>query len=125
MEKKEATFEMFWALYPKKVAKGDAKKAWAKVGSYDKEAIIRILSNGYRFAKDRQFIPYPATWLHGERWLDEQEPDDLDLAESRLVAKIKSDKAFWHAQEGARPSETTDALLTRGLSYEAIRRYFN
>jgi hypothetical protein len=119
-----ATFEDFWALYPKKIARGDAKRAWSKIGSYDKEAIIRILKNGYRFARDRQFIPYPATWLRAERWMDEQEPDDLELEQVKLAARIKADKAFWHSQEGARQSETLEALLSRGLSYDAIRRYF-
>lgn len=93
-EKKSATFEMFWAIYPKKVAMGAAKRAWAKIGSYDKEAIIKILSNGYRFTKDRQFIPYPATWLNQERWLDEQDHDDHDLAEQQVKQKANDYKAL-------------------------------
>ena len=117
-------FEKFWALYPKKIARGAAKKAWAKVGIYDREAILRVLGNGYRFPRDRQFIPYPASWLNAERWLDEQDPEELDLEQARLVSKIRADKAFWHAQEGASQGMTIEALLSKGLSHEAIKRYF-
>ena len=73
-------FEQFWAVYPKKRSKGQARKAWAKLNP-DEQLLTRILDAVERaktsgdWAKDGgKFIPYPATWLNAEGWLDEVQP---------------------------------------------------
>ena len=69
-------FDEFYAIYPKKVAKQDAIKAWAKINPNEelKNKIIASLKTSMRmpdWTKDNgQFIPYPATWLNGKRWED-------------------------------------------------------
>lgn len=69
-----SSFEDFWAVWPKKVAKPDAKRAWDKVTAVvDGERIIAA-AVAYRDnpgIPDRQFIPYPATWLNRAGWDDE------------------------------------------------------
>jgi len=70
-------FERFWTVYPKKLSKGQAEKAWQKL-SPDEQLLERILSAVER-AKTRadwrkdagQFIPHPATWLNAKGWEDE------------------------------------------------------
>ena len=68
-------FAEFWEIYPKKVAKKDAERAWKKVSLAEYPEIITSLekwklSNGW--TKDGgQYIPNAATWLNGERWKDE------------------------------------------------------
>jgi len=70
-------FDEFYALYPKKVAKADAQKAWVKINP-DEELFdtimlkLRILvdTDGWK-KEDGKFIPYPATWLNKRRWEDE------------------------------------------------------
>lgn len=71
---RDADFEEFWSIYPKKVGKGSAKKAFAKV----KEPLETLVSAVKRqecssqWSKDNgQYIPNPATWLNQERWNDE------------------------------------------------------
>lgn len=71
-------FDSFWKLYPKKKAKEDARKAWNKLKP-DGElytAIMRSLSlqkKSPEWIKDNgQYAPYPATWLRGRRWEDEE-----------------------------------------------------
>ena len=71
-------FEDFWKLYPKKKGKESAKKAWEKLNPSD-ELVETILSavqkqaSSSDWTKDGgQFIPYPATWLNGHRWEDEE-----------------------------------------------------
>lgn len=70
-------FARFWNAYPKRVAKKDARKAWAQVNPDDAtvERIMRALEWQCRqpgWLKDGgQFIPYPASWLRAERWADE------------------------------------------------------
>jgi hypothetical protein len=74
------SFERFWALFPKKVAKREAMKAWgrlAKKGADLDEVIAGLERHAAVWADtgtERQFIPYPATWLNREQWLDELDP---------------------------------------------------
>ncbi len=73
-------FSLFWERYPKKLAKRDAAKAFAKIKPDEKlfNLIIEKLElykQSEAWLKDGgQFIPYPATWLNGRRWEDEITP---------------------------------------------------
>lgn len=73
------TFDDFWRVYPRRDARRDAEKAWRQVGPDDElaAAIIRHVEGraqcDAQWAKGRQFIPLPATFLRGERWNDEYE----------------------------------------------------
>lgn len=72
-EQDVATFDDFWLLYPKRMAKKDAKKAWDKLSEPQKTAALIACANWRNIwaAKDVEFLPHPATWLNGERWEDE------------------------------------------------------
>jgi Helix-turn-helix domain len=67
------SFDEFWKIYPRKTAKGAAKKAWAKIKNAEP-----VIEGAKRYAadpnRDPVFTPHPATWLNGERWLDEPLP---------------------------------------------------
>jgi hypothetical protein len=72
-------FPEFWAAYPRKVGKGQARKAYAKaVRIAPHDEIMYGLSQQMpgMEAKETQFIPHASTWLNGERWQDEPEPCD-------------------------------------------------
>ena len=72
MEQPPDHFERFWAVYPRRDAKKDARKAWTQIGGDQHvEAILTAL--GWQAAQwtERQFTPLPATYLRGERWDDE------------------------------------------------------
>jgi len=71
-------FDEFWKLYPRRVAKKAAEKAWSRVAT--SEALIEQIMAGLRaqlpellktYKRDRSMVPYPATWLNGHRWMDE------------------------------------------------------
>lgn len=67
-------FEDFWLVYPRKIAKGHARKAYEKACKIADPRAILIAAANFSNAmqgKDRQFIPHPTTWLNGERWEDE------------------------------------------------------
>ena len=72
-------FLTFWAAYPKKVAKGDARKAWAQMSRMmpSIESLLTAISAAKETEQWRRdggaYIPYPATWLRQERWDDEHE----------------------------------------------------
>ncbi|POG01247.1 hypothetical protein BGP84_01130 [Pseudomonas putida] len=70
-------FERFWKIYPRKVSKADAKKAWAKIKvTADLFALMAKALAAWTVSTDwtkdgGQFIPHASTWLNGKRWEDE------------------------------------------------------
>lgn len=70
-------FDRFWALYPRKVGKSAAEKAWAKIkvtaDLFDLMAkALAAWTVSTDWTKDGgQFIPHASTWLNGKRWEDE------------------------------------------------------
>lgn len=73
----EAAFESFYLVYPRKVGKQAALKAFIKAAK--KSGPESIVEGVKRFANDpnlpdKQFIPYPASWLNAGRWEDEPLP---------------------------------------------------
>ena len=67
-------FAAWWALYPRKVGKGQAMKAYTAAR---KKATAEALTAAVEaqgpllMARGSQYCPHPATWLNGERWRDE------------------------------------------------------
>jgi hypothetical protein len=73
-----SSFERFWQIWPKRVAKADAEKAWTKLSWEDKARALAVLPDHISVWAERgdpQFIPYPASWIRGRRFEDE-----LDIA---------------------------------------------
>jgi hypothetical protein len=77
-----ADFDEFWRVYPRRVGKQDALKAWNKLRP-DADFLSRMLSALERqkktpaWQKDQgQYIPHPATWLNGRRWEDDTGPPE-------------------------------------------------
>lgn len=66
-------FADFWLLYPRHIAKKDAARMWARIPESQHVHIFTALVAWRRVweRKDVEYIPYPATWLNGERWEDE------------------------------------------------------
>lgn len=73
------TFADFWRAYPRRVARKDAEKAWAKIdpAEYPKifAAVARAKKHDDWRREEGRFIPYAATFLRGERWNDELDSD--------------------------------------------------
>lgn len=75
-------FERFWAAYPKKKSKGQARRAWDKLkpGSTMVDQMLLAIERAKQsedWQKDGgQYIPYPATWLNAEGWEDEEPGPD-------------------------------------------------
>ncbi len=69
------SFNEFWSVYPRKVGKGAARRAWVTAIKNGAEAEQVILAAKLFASEPRElkFTPHPATWLNGERWLDEPE----------------------------------------------------
>ena len=73
-ESKETSFDVFWAAYPRKVGKADARKAFKKVRAPLETllaAIDRQKQSDQWQKNGGQYIPNSATWLNQGRWEDE------------------------------------------------------
>ncbi len=63
------SFEGFWSVYPRKIAKGSARKAYRS--ALRRASADEILAGAKRYKPDPQFTKHPATWLNADCWLDE------------------------------------------------------
>lgn len=82
-------FEKFWAAYPRKVAKAEARKAWAQTASIrpDTDSLIKAVLSHCKteqwMKSNGAFIPHAATWLRGERWEDVYEVSLPDVVNDK------------------------------------------
>lgn len=75
-------FTIFWQRYPRKVAKGHARRAFEKAIKITTlqnilDSIDAQTFNRANMDKHKMFVPewkYPATWLNAECWSDELMP---------------------------------------------------
>jgi hypothetical protein len=111
-------FQMFWDSYPKKVAKGAAIKAWQRLNQAEQIEAIEALPNHLKYWKvkgtDKEFIPYPATWLNQMRYLDE-----LDFE-----VTAKKPALPWYSTEELTLAKAKELGITpyAGESYQQLRQ---
>lgn len=72
----DTAFDQFWKLYPKKVGKKAAQKAWhlARVNGQLSQILtaIELQKKSAQWNEESgRFIPNPATWINQGRWMDE------------------------------------------------------
>lgn len=70
-------FSDFWSAYPRKVSKAAAERAWSKAMRKTNgrpEVVMAGLAEATEFwtrtGRKDDYVPYPATWLNAEGWLD-------------------------------------------------------
>lgn len=72
----DVEFDRFWAAYPRKVGKGEARKVWIRLRQrgVDPEELI---AGAIRYRDDPKRKPdytkHPGPWLNAERWTDQLE----------------------------------------------------
>lgn len=98
-----ASFDRFWAIYPRKVAKKAASIAWAKLKPSSAAQALEALENHVRLwqaeGRSSEYIPHAATWLNGARWEDE-----IEMPKPKEGPKV----AWW---------STESLILAKGAEY--------
>jgi len=90
-----AQFDLFWSEYPRKVGRANAFKAFVKLRHDEK---LVSIAAAQRLATDPnlpplQYVPYPATWINREGWLDEPYPErEKTPEEKQALVKIESER---------------------------------
>jgi hypothetical protein len=89
-EKHLKDFDEFWNLYPKKVAKSDALRAWNKATKRKTADELLALTKAYAEGKlpDTTYIPYPASWLNKELYESVEVEKEKPLAKP-IFGRIK------------------------------------
>lgn len=97
-------FDDFWFIYPRKVGRGAALKAFNKAADGIDAGLI--VQGAARLAADpnlpaTQYVPYPATWINREGWNDEPYPvrertkEELaDEAAAKAAKRAETDKEY-------------------------------
>lgn len=109
----EREFARWYELYPRKRSKGQALKAYRtarkKVSAQTLLDAITAQAETLT-ARGAEFVPYPATWLNGERWADEepqqeQAPRYRDVVEEPPPGLSPQEYAQWEADQRKRRAQ--------------------
>ena len=69
------TFQDFYSLYPRKMGRKEAERSWNRLTPAQQAECLEAMPNYLKYWKIKQtqkdYIPYPATFLNQERWTDE------------------------------------------------------
>lgn len=100
-------FEQFWSMYPRKVAKKVAEKAFSRLPLDERELALETLPAHIEYWQmretEKEFIPHPATWLNQARYYDE-----LDLTPKQP----KAPKLPWYSTEQLTMDKARELNLT-------------
>lgn len=80
-------FDAFWSEYPRKVARPDAEKAYAKAVGRESPSVILEAVRRYRLDPNREdaYTAHAATWLNRDGWNDAPVPTKLAPGAQRVV----------------------------------------
>lgn len=72
-------FDKFWELYPKRINKAAALKAWKQAIKKKPVDDLLALTKAYSESKlpEMTFIPHASTWLNNDRW------EDVEIADTQ------------------------------------------
>lgn len=75
-------FARFWDAYPRKVGKGEARKAWVRLVKADVD-LDQVIAGAERYRDDPlrkrrgdEYTKHPGPWLNAERWADQTSSAD-------------------------------------------------
>ena len=111
-------FDEFWALYPRKVAKAVARKAFDRLTEQEQLDACKALDDHIIYWDikeiELEFIPHASTWLNGERYEDEI------VIEPK---KEKIDKKWMFSNEGIESKAKELGVLGTGYdSYDSLKQ---
>lgn len=109
-------FEVWYKLYPRKVSRWNAEKAWSKLSENQRILALDWLKKYIIYWKkkgtQKEFIPHPATWLDitDQRWND-------DLSEVPETAIIQTNEKAKEEDEIDRKNAEEKEALDRKIAY--------
>jgi hypothetical protein len=110
-------FDEFWSLYPRKIAKANARKAWTKLSAEQQLLAAKAINTHCEYWKAKEteleFIPHASSWLNGERYEDEL------VIEPK---KEKIDKKWMFSNEGIEAKARELGIMGNGYdTYASLK----
>lgn len=111
-------FDEFWAIYPRKVSKPDARKAWTT--ALKRTDAQTVIDGAHRYAddpnRDPSYTKHPGTWLRNDCWNDGPLPargrtsHAVSTGSSRALSTLELARRYaeQEAQEGAHRAAIAD-----------------
>jgi hypothetical protein len=116
----DTDFERFWAVYPRKVGKAAALKAWNRknLSTTDTDNLIKDIN--YRVVhddawKERRFVIHATTYLNQERWYDEVQKYEAPKRNLSAVERVGIATRKRDAELSAQTDERTLASYDGNL----------
>ena len=111
-------FNDFWKLYPRKVAKKAAEKAWKNMTFTEQTKALEAVTQHVKYwetkGTDMEFIPHPSTWLNQGRYDDE-------IVITQPKAKI--DKSWMFTNEGIEAKARELGVYGNGYdTYQSLKK---
>ena len=109
-------FELWYKLYPRKVSRWNAEKAWNKLSENQRilalEGIKKYIIYWKKKKTEKEFIPHPATWLdiNDQRWND-------DLSEVPETAIIQTNARAKEEDEEEKKNQEEKEALDKKIAY--------
>lgn len=110
-------FSVFWDLYNKKVGdKSKVQKKWNNLKDIDRTKIMDTLPAFLKLIPDKQFQPFPMTYLNNRRWEDDltmpktSEEKQIEMQEMMIKRERKKQQDEWNAVEAK--SASSDEIAT-------------
>lgn len=118
-----AAFADFWQAWPKKEARADAVKAFAKLAS-DDQALAASRADTWLAARPDlldparyRFIPHATTWLNQARWTDQAPTAQPFATSSHATATTNSARHASRPANGAKPDADASELAAALFDY--------
>ena len=96
-------FNTFYDLYPRKMARKDAEKAWRSMTTDEQVKALETLPNHLKYWKVKEtakdYIPYPASWLRAGRYYDELDFEPIQNKKPELPFYATEELTMRKAQE--------------------------
>jgi hypothetical protein len=101
-----SAFDAFWGLYPHKVGKADASKAFDRATK--RVTVTALMAGLERYAAKTDDRPWcnPATWLNQDRWTDEPATAPPARASPRGNPALELTDALLEKLNAVHPSQT-------------------
>lgn len=95
--KAEKSFDQFYTIYPRKIKRKRAEKAFNSLSNKDRDLALKGLNIYIKYWQDNDvdisFIPYPSTWINGRQW-----EDQLPTHKTKVKFASEVDKEIYHRQ---------------------------
>ena len=104
-------FNQLWSIYPKKVAKVPAQRAWSRLSEDKRRIAIDDIAKGRYNGTEKAYIPNAATYLNQERWEDEIIEQPRQKEEWELMPREDDNLVVWAKKHGFPPPNDLDTYF--------------